>query len=98
MIGSGWLPLNSHSKLLQTIRSSLGLSALGSRLNEAGVKRVLHQGQFSSGIGEGLPLGLFLKRMTSARAVSWRLSFFSPMILGVAALPTQRPISNGQVP
>ena len=55
-IGRGRSPLKSHSKLAQTMRSSVGRSSLGRRVNESGSNRVPHHGQLSSGIGEGLPL------------------------------------------
>ena len=96
--GSGRSPLKSHSKFAQTMRSSAGRSSFGSRVKEAGSKRVPHQGQFSSGIGEGLPPGSALNCRVLARAESERPSPLRPMRLGVAALPTQRPISKGHSP
>ncbi len=90
--------MNSHSKFAHTIRSSRGSSSFGSSANESGSKRVPHHGQFSSGIGEGFPFGSALNCCTLVRAESERPSPLRPRMLGVAALPTQSPISNGQAP
>ena len=57
-----------------------------------------HHGQLSIGMGDGLPRGLDLYWLTLLRAESERPSPFVPRWLGVPALPTQRPISNGQPP
>ena len=57
-----------------------------------------HHGQLSSGTGDGRPAGLFLNWLTLLRAESERPSPLTPRWLGVPALPTQRPISNGQSP
>ena len=59
-IGSGRSLVKSHSKLAHTIRSSRGSSLFGTRVNESGANRSPHQGQFSSGMGEGFPLGAAL--------------------------------------
>ena len=79
------------------MRNSRGPSASGSSVNDSGSKRVWHQGQFSSGIGDGFRFGLRLNAITFARAESGRPSPLRPRMFGVAAFPTQRPISNGQV-
>ncbi len=80
------------------MRSSFGCSAFGWRSNDSGSNSCPHQGQFSSGIGDGLRSGFFLNAVTFARAESGRPSPFRPRMLGVAAFPTQRPISNGHEP
>ncbi len=90
--------LKSHSKLVQTMRSSSGRSSFGRNVNASGSKRAPHQGQASRGIGDGLPRGLLLKRRALARAESGRLSPLRPRTFGVAPFPTHRPISNGQLP
>src|SRR5215472_3794416 len=82
---------------MQTIRRSVGLSAVGIRLNEVLLNFSPHHGQVSSGIGDGF-LSLFLKAMVFARADSRKLSPFCPILFGVAACPTQSPISNGHRP
>ena len=97
-MGRGLSPLNSHSQLVQTTRSSRGVSSFGCKEKPSGANRRRHQGQLSNGIGGGLTSGFALNRRVLARAVSERWSFFRPMRLGVAALPTHRPISNGQLP
>ena len=56
------------------------------------------QGQFSSGIGEGLLRGSRLNCCTLLRAESDRPSHLPPMRFGVAALPTQSLISNDHLP
>ena len=76
----------------------MGLSSSGSRVNEAGSKRLPHHGQFSSGMGTGLLIGSALNPRVLERAESDRLSPLRPMMFGVAALPTHSPISNGQTP
>ena len=43
-------------------------------------------------------MGFVLNRRVLARAESLRFSPLWPMRLGVAAFPTQRPISNGHSP
>ena len=83
---------------MQTTRSSFGRSSLGNNVKELGSNGVAHQGQLSSGMGAGRPLGLALNCRVLARAESGRLSPLRPIQFGVAALPTQSPISNGQVP
>jgi hypothetical protein len=83
---------------MQTMRSSAGVSSLGRSAKESGPNRVSHQGQFSRGIGDGLPLGSALNCRTFVCAESERPSPFFPKMLGVAAFPTQRPISKGQSP
>src|SRR5271166_4397497 len=93
----------SHSKLTQTIFSLVGLSSLARSLSSRSAKefeskRVPHQGQFSSGIGDGLLLGSALNCRTLVRAASDRPSPLCPRMFGVAALPTQRPISKGHSP
>src|SRR5207249_3292948 len=91
-------PMKSQSRFVQTMRSSRGLSSSGRSVNDSGLNRVRHHGHSSSGIGEGLPLGSFLNWRTLARAESDRLSPFFPRTFGVAAFPTQSPISNGHTP
>src|SRR5215510_1835229 len=97
-MGSGRSRVKSHSKLLQTMRSSRGLSSSGRSTNEFGPNRVPHHGQFSSGIGDGLPLGTALNCLTLVRAESERPSPLYPSMFGVAALPTYRRISKGHSP
>ena len=97
-MGSARSRVKSHSKLAQTMRSSSGLSALGSSVNDVASKGVPHHGQVSSGIGEGLLRGSFWYWRTRVRASPLPLKPFEPMTFGVAALPTQRPISKGHVP
>src|SRR3972149_9789909 len=97
-MGSGRSRVKSHSKFAQTIHSSRGSSSLGRSANDLGPNRVPHHGQFSSGIGEGLPFGSALNCRTFARAESERPSPLRPRMLGVAAFPTQRPISKGHFP
>src|SRR5260370_21601500 len=89
--------MKAHFLLVQVIRKSVGKSGLGTRLNEVLLNFVLHQGQFSNGIGDGLPSSP-LYVIVFARAESWSLSPLAPMRFGVAALPTQSPISNGHSP
>ncbi|MND04902.1 hypothetical protein D3C83_253960 [compost metagenome] len=67
-------------------------------MNDSASKSVPHQGQLSSGIGDGRLRGSLLKCRTLVRAESESPSPFFPITFGVAALPTQRPISNGHVP
>src|SRR5437867_896328 len=97
-MGSARSRVKSHSKFAHTIRSSRGWSSLGRSAKEFGSNRALHQGQFSSGIGEGLLLGSALNCRTFARAESERPSPLCHRILGVAAFPTHRPISKGHSP
>src|SRR5712692_7793334 len=82
---------------MQVIRRSVGKSGLGNRLNEIALNFVLHHGQFSSGIGDGLRSS-FLYVIVLARADSRSLPPLNPITFGVAALPTHRPISNGHSP
>ena len=80
------------------MRRSVGRFAFGRNVKESGVKSSPHHGQLSKGMGEGLPLGLFLYWITLLRAESELPSPLAPRRLGVPALPTHRPISNGQSP
>ena len=58
---------------------------------------VPHHGHSSSGIGAALRSS-FLKAIVLARADDESLSPLRPMRFGVAAIPTQSPISKGQSP
>src|SRR5436190_18554230 len=82
---------------MHVIRRSVGKSGFGTRLNEIALNFVLHHGQFSSGIGDGLRSS-FLNAIVLARADSLSLSPLRPIRFGVAALPTHRPISKGHCP
>ena len=66
-MGSARSRVKSHSKFVQTMRSSRGWSSLGRSAKESGPKRVPHQGQFSSGMGEGLPFGIGLELPAPSR-------------------------------
>ena len=96
--GSGRSPLNSQLKSAHATRSSVGLSSLGSSVKDSGWNRSPHHGQFSRGMGAGRALGFALNWRVLARAESERFSPLLPITLGVAALPTHRPISNGHSP
>src|SRR5712691_8394626 len=96
-MGSERFREKAHSRFTHEIRKSVGLSELGSNLNDRFVNFLPHQGHSSNGIGDGLRSS-FRKRIVLARAVSWSGSPLLPMRLGVAARPTQSPISNGQSP
>src|SRR5438128_9782134 len=96
-MGSGWLRVKAQCRLAHVILRSMGKSWFGSRLNEVALNLVLHQAQFSSGMGDGLRSS-FLKAMVLARADSLSLSPLAPMRLGVAARPTHNPISKGHSP
>ena len=80
------------------MRSSRGSSLLGSSENDSGTNEVPHHGHSSSGTGDGLYFESAWNWRTLLRAVSVRLSPFLPIRFGVAAWPTHRPISNGQLP
>ena len=97
-MGNGVSPEKSHSQLAQTMLNSVGWSESGRNAKDSGLKSCPHHGQPSRGIGAGLPSGLFLYWLTLLRAESERLSPRSPSRLGVPALPTHRPISNGHSP
>src|SRR6516162_7792353 len=97
-MGSGRSRVKSHSKFPQTMRSSRGWSSFGRSTNEFDPNRVPHHGKFSSGIGDGLPLGSALNCLTLVRAESERPSPLYPSMFGVAALPTHRPISKDHSP
>ena len=75
----------------------VGLSGFGVRRNEFRENFVPHHGHSSSGIGDGF-LSLSQNLLVRARALFGSLSPLLPIRFGVAARPTQRPISNGHSP
>src|SRR6185437_7902896 len=82
---------------MHVMRSSVGYFSSGDKWKEPLVNFVLHQGQFSRGTGDALRSSLRYA-IVLARAESRFLSFTFPITLGVAALPTHKPISNGHSP
>src|SRR6266542_444625 len=98
MMGSWLSRVKAQSRFAHVIRRSVGADSDGLRLKETGVNFVPHHGQFSSGIGDGLALLLVLNLIAFDRADHGSLSPFFPILFGVAALPTQRPISKGHEP
>ena len=89
--------MKSHRRFRQTTRRSVGSFALGKSWKDCGLNFSPHQGQFSRGIGAGLRSS-FWKAIVFDRAEFGSLSPLKPIRFGVAARPTQRPISNGQGP
>src|SRR5580658_8835588 len=83
----------SQFRFRQRMRRSVGSSLFGSSLKESGLNFVPHHGHSSNGIGDGLRSS-FRYSMVRARADSRSLSPFRPIRFGVAARPTQRPISK----
>src|SRR5258706_3213800 len=98
MMGRGLSRGKAQSRFAHVIRRSVGVNSEGLRLKQSRVNFVPHHGQFSSGIGDGLELLLIWNRITFDRADHGSLSPFLPILFGVAALPTQRPISKGHEP
>src|SRR3990172_9167223 len=96
-MGSGRLLLKSQFRFTHRTRRSIGLSGLGASWKELRLNFFPHQGQFSSGIGEGFRSS-FRNAMVFAQAEYGSFSPFLPLRFGVAACPTQSPISNGHSP
>src|SRR5450759_4370929 len=95
-IGNGEPPENSQSRFTQVMRRSRGSFSFGTRLKELGENFVPHHGQVSRGMGD--VFWSCLNFRVRARAVFSSRSPDLPMRLGVAAWPTQSPISNGHLP
>src|ERR1039457_7703482 len=95
-IGSGVSPENAQSRLTHVMRKSRGSLSFGMRLKDLGENFVPHHGQDSRGMGE--VFWSCLNFRVRARAVFSSRSPDLPMRLGVAAWPTQSPISNGHLP
>ncbi len=97
---AAWLPREvARRRLTQTTRRSVGLVGVGHAAGTNCGVELRRRTRGSSRAGSATACGSsFWKAIVFARAVVGSLSPFLPIRFGVAARPTQRPISNGQAP